>query len=102
MKIEDKFKTWRNGLSFKARKNIKLGIDVFIVLLFFTTCVTVYDIGKLNGRSEFCAEQGGILVESQGITECWPIDQYEAYMSQWDTNKELEDRIKNELQHKLN
>ena len=101
MKLEDKFRAWRATLTPRQRENIKKGIDVFILVLFVTTVITVYDIGKENGKIELCHDQNGVLVESRGLMECWPIAQYEAYIEQWDTNKGIEDKIKNGLQFNI-
>jgi len=98
-KLESKFLFWRNGLTFKQRKNIKLGIDLAILLLIIGGMVNIYGVVKQNGKVELCESQSGILVEYQGLEECWSQDQYDEYLYQWNTNKYLEESIKNGIQY---
>jgi hypothetical protein len=101
MKLNEKFYLWRNKLTPKQRENIKTGINLLIGALLVFGFYNVYNAGVHNGQVSLCKEQNGVLVEFQGVKECWTIDSYNAYIEQWEQSEKIGGGLNNELQYNI-
>lgn len=102
MKAAEKFYLWRERLTQKQRKNIKDAINICILVLLVFGFFTVYKAGVQNGQIQLCAEQNLVLVEYQGVKDCWSEEQLQFHVDQFDQTKQLEEALTNELQYNIN
>ena len=87
--IERKFLDWRNGIGKRNRQIIKRTIDIVMYGLIILSLVLAFQAGKSAGKAEYCADNGLLLVEYRGISECWTYDAYNALVQQFNNTKDL-------------
>lgn len=65
-----------NKMNDKQKKYAKWGIDFIIVVLCVFVLTLAYNAGKHNGKVEICQDANMILVDFQGVKECWDEQLY--------------------------
>lgn len=76
MNFMDKYRQTMRSFSTKTKKNIKLGLDVLIILTIVLAVKNGYDNGVHNGRAQMCEDNGLILVQQQGKYSCESLESY--------------------------